>query len=170
MAAFLCMCFSTVFANDITSENLREECRIGPIGVMDAFDMGQLNEMFGHLTKPATGHNLGINNGLHVLNLQFSDAYVTVLNDTIAELSVHRSRADNGAVLGTPRGIVVGHDLDTVLRLYGQPYKVRHLSAGPRFDHDMDVYCYGTFDYGLTFTINSSTNQVEAITVYVPTC
>jgi hypothetical protein len=166
----LCLCFSNAFANDITSENLREECRIGPIGVTDGFDMGQLNKLFGHLTKPAHQHQMGVDHSLHVMNLTFTDACVTVLNDTIASLSVKKSRANTGEALGTPRGIVVGHDLDTVLRLYGQPSKVSHFPAGRRLDHDVDLYSYGTPSYGLSFTINSATNLVETIAIYVPTC
>ena len=40
---FLAINISCVYANDIGVDNYQYECRIGPIGVHDTFDMNQLN-------------------------------------------------------------------------------------------------------------------------------
>ena len=49
---FLVINISWICANDIDADNYQYECRIGPIGVHDTFDMNQLNMLFGHMTQP----------------------------------------------------------------------------------------------------------------------
>lgn len=163
LICFLTLCISTVLANDINKDNYQYECRIGPVGVHDAFDMQQLNTLFGNLTGPVKQQRLGVNSGIRLLNLPFANARVCVLNDYLATISVTSNYAADGEALGTPRGIVVGHDLDTVLRLYGNPFNT--WKQGNRI-----MYSYGTYSYGVTFGVNPTTNIVESIGVFIPTC
>ena len=159
-----CLFISTdAFANDITRDNFREECHIGSIGVLDSFDMGKLNSLFGKLIEPATQTTLGRNAGLRLTTLKFANATVTVTNDKIAVVSVSTPMAIDGTALGTPRGIVVGHDLDTVLRLYGTPGRIRNYKG------DI-IYNYGWFEAGVNFVVDASTNKVTSIVFYIPTC
>ena len=88
---------------------------------------------------------------------------VFVLNEYLATISVTSNYAENGEALGTPRGIVVGHDLDTVFRLYGTPFNTWK-------NNGRIIYSYGTYSYGITFGVNPTTNIVESIGVFIPTC
>ena len=160
---FLAINISWVYANDIGVDNYQYECRIGPIGVHDTFDMNQLNMLFGHITQPVQQHKFGINNSIRLMDLYFDSARVCVLNDYLATISVTSNYAKDGEALGTPRGIVVGHDLDTMFRLYGTPFNTWK-------DNGLIMYSYGTYSYGITFGVNPSTNIVESIGVFIPTC
>ena len=164
----LVMLFSphSALANDINKDNFREECRIGSIGVLDSFNMEQLNNLFGSMTKPAKVSAIGINHGLRRTGMTFANAHVVAVNDELGVISVTAPIAVNGEALGTPRGIVVGHDLDTVFRLYGTPVRVE----GGTANNPDYFYRYGTFEYGILFKVDADTNKVTAITVYVPTC
>ena len=57
-----------MYANDISVDNYQYECRIGPIGVHDTFDMNQLNMLFGHITQPVQQHKFGINNSIRLMD------------------------------------------------------------------------------------------------------
>lgn len=159
-----------VLGNDINSENYKYECRIGPIGVRDTFDMSQLNTLFGSMTSPVTQQRLGVNNSIRLMDLNFGIARVCVLNDYIATLTVKSNYAEDGEALGTPRGIVVGHDLDTVFRLYGTPLRTWNSKNNSWVGHNLIMYSYGSYEYGLTFGVNPSTNRVETIGIFIPTC
>jgi hypothetical protein len=100
---------------------------------------------------------------LRLTTLKFANATVTVTNDKIAVVSVSTPMAIDGTALGTPRGIVVGHDLDTVLRLYGTPGRIRNYKG------DI-IYNYGWFEAGVNFVVDASTNKVTSIVFYIPTC
>lgn len=160
---FLVINISWICANDIDADNYQYECRIGSIGVHDTFDMNQLNMLFGHMTQPVQQHKYGVNNGIRLMDLYFASARVCVLNDYLATISVTSNYAENGEALGTPRGIVVGHDLDAVFRLYGTPFNTWK-------NNGRIMYSYGTYSYGITFGVNPTTNIVESIGVFIPTC
>lgn len=147
------------FANDINVSNYKAESRIGPIGVKDSFDMSELNTLFGKMTKPATVGGFATK----PLLLTFENAQVVVIDNALSIIRVTASTAQNGVALGTPRGIVVGHDLDTVFRLYGTPYRTWRKGSNT-------VYHYGNEEVGVSFEIDASTNRVVEITVSVPTC
>ena len=52
MSLFMIMT-GTSFANDINNGNYFLECKIGSLGLRDSFDMKQLNQLFGNMSKPA---------------------------------------------------------------------------------------------------------------------
>ena len=88
---FLAINISCVYANDIGVDNYQYECRIGPIGVHDTFDMNQLNMLFGHITQPVQQHKFGINNSLvlgvygnYHHNISISTALLFCITDILA--------------------------------------------------------------------------------------
>ncbi|MCH3950916.1 MAG: hypothetical protein LKE33_08325 [Acidaminococcus sp.] len=162
--ATLLLCISLLFVASITYANdiTLKDCRIGPIGCGDAFDMGQMNDLFGNLIKPAGAAN---EYGSRLMFLLFHKSFVEVCDNRLHEIYVYSGYANNGVVLSTPRGIVVGDNLDKVLRLYGQPTFASHYKKDKDYDHARDSYVYTSSDFRnrLSFTVNSDTNQVEYI-------
>lgn len=154
---------TSIWANDITVKNFRQECRIGPIGVTDRFDMSTLNRLFGPISGEVVQHNFGIRNAGRYMGIPFHGAYIAVVNDTLASISVSETVAQDGTALGTPRGIVVGHSLDTVFRLYGTPSMTRKSQGNI-------IYVYGNSEVGISFWVNPVTNKVVRIGVYIPDC
>lgn len=167
MSMLIMLCLLVVIggvsANDITVKNFRQECRIGPIGVTDRFDMSTLNRLFGPISGEVVQHNFGIRNAGRYMGIPFQGAYITVVDDGLATISVSEAVAQDGTALGTPRGIVVGHSLDTVFRLYGTP-SITRKSQGSI------VYVYGNSEVGLSFWVNPVTNKVVRIGAYIPDC
>ena len=162
LISFILCATSLALANDINKDNYKKECRIGPIGVDDSFNMKQLNALFGKLEKPAEQQRLGVNYGLHRLYLEFSDYSVVVVNDNLAIISVNTDKSKDGKRLKTPRGVSVGDNLDKVLTLYGNPGHTWK-------SKDMIMYTYGTYEYGVTFGV-APDNKIKEISVFVPTC
>lgn len=162
LISFILCATSLAFANDINKDNYKKECRIGPIGVDDSFNMKQLNTLFGKLEKPAEQQRLGMDYRLHRLYMQFSDYSVVVVNDHLAIISIKNSKAKNGEQLKTPRGVTVGDSLDKVFTLYGNPDHTWKIDG-------MTMYTYGSYEYGITFGVMPN-NRVNVISVFVPTC
>lgn len=146
------------FANDITDENYLSECRIGSLGLNDSFDMNQLNETFGKMSKPA------IQGGASTepIVLFFDNARVVVINNDLYVIDVTSNVGANGEPLKTPRGVSVGSDIDTVFRLYGAPYRIYKYQ-------DEVSYSYGNYEHNLVFTTDPN-NKIIEISAGRPTC
>lgn len=165
LGVLLTLC-STVFANDITDANLLTECRIGPVGLKVRYDAAVLQRVFGNMTEPPIHKWVSYADGYNFTGLTYEGARVGLYDGIISVVGVTVPRSANGIVLGTPRGIVVGHDLDTVLRLYGEPYSTR--TSTEQDGHKRDYYTYGSYTEGLVFGINHDTKLVEYIGINLP--
>lgn len=135
----------------------------GPIGVTDRFDMNILNRLFSPISGKVVQQRFGIGNAGRYMIIPFQNIKITVVDDSLASIRVSETISQDGTAMGTPRGIVVGHSLDTVFRLYGTPFKTWK-------NNGCIVYVYGNYDVGLSFWVNPVTNKVVQIGAYIPTC
>ena len=157
MSLFMIMT-GTSFANDINNGNYFLECKIGSLGLRESFDMKQLNQLFGNMSKPAYQGGPATN----PLALFFNNARVVVIGNEIYIVDVKTSTGKNGEPLKTPRGISVGSNLDAVFRMYGTPYRTY------KYQNQVS-YSYGNYAHDLTFTVDSN-NKVIGISIGEPTC
>lgn len=140
---------------------IRAEGRIGPMGVADTFTIDKYQNILGNL-KNIT-HDQMVS-GYRFRTLEFEKGSVGLRNDTVTFVDVRSNYGADGTPLGTPRGIVVGHDLKTVLHLYGIPDRI-HMYRNLRW------YSYSGGDgAALSFGINPMTNKVSEISASVPGC
>lgn len=137
------------------------EGRIGPMGVADTFTIDKYQNTLGSLVDIKYDQ---VSNGNRFRTLVFEKGSVGLRNDSVTFVLVHSNYGIDGAPLGTPRGIVVGHDLKTVLHLYGVPDRI-HVYRNLKW------YSYSGGDgAALSFGIDQTTNKVSEISASVPGC
>lgn len=134
--------------------SLSTDGHIGAMYVGDNFSVDKYQNILGNLINIKNDQTY---NGNRFRTLVFEKGSIYLRNDNVVSVWVHDNYGIDGLPLGTPRGIVVGHELKTVLHLYGTPDRI-HMYRNLRW------YTYSAGDgAGLSFGINPATNRVSEI-------